>query len=286
MSRDFRSDRRTMLKASGAALVTGALAGCTAGDRGSSGKPTGSGTTAGDGGATAATESESATTDAETTTGSGGETVTVDVGPGGRLAFEPSGDRPLVVATGTTVEFVWQSDSHSVVVDRQPADADWQGSPGGAGVVYDEGYEHSHTFETPGAYEFHCEAHETAGMTGAIFVTPEGVIPEYATKDDLPVTVGPGGALTFSPGTVRPLKVPTGTEVKFVWDSDTHNIRVRDQPEEADWSGTPGEADKLYDEGYEYSHTFGTPGVYWFYCLAHRSVGMVGAVVVEESEEK
>ncbi|NHN59978.1 MULTISPECIES: plastocyanin/azurin family copper-binding protein [Halorussus] len=283
MSRDFRSDRRAMLKAGGAVLVAGGLAGCTAGGQDSPGKPTsGSGTTpAGDATTTDAEEP----TDAETTASSG-ESVTVEVGPGGRLAFEPSGDRPLVVGAGTTVEFVWKSDSHSVVVDRQPGHADWQGSPGGAGEVYDEGYSFSHTFEEPGIYEFHCEAHETVGMTGAIFVTPEGVTPEYATEDGLPVTVGPGGALTFSPGTVRPLKVPTGTEVKFVWDSDTHNIRVRDRPEGADWTGTTGDADEMYDEGHEHGHTFETPGVYWFYCLAHRSVGMVGAIVVGEKDEK
>lgn len=275
MSPNVPTDRRTVLKIGGAALASGALAGCTADGRdGSEGPTTDSDATA--------TDSESATTDAETTD-SAGETVTVDVGPDRRLAFEPSGDEPLVVAAGTTVEFVWRSDVHSVVVDRQPNAADWQGSPGDAGEVYDEGYSFSHTFEVPGIYEFHCEAHEAAGMTGALFVTPEGVSPEYATEDDLPVTVGEDGDLAFSPGTVRPLKVPAGTEVGFVWDSDTHNVRVRDRPETAEWTGTPGGTSEMYDEGYEYSHAFETPGVYWFYCQAHRSVGMVGAIAVEEN---
>ena len=282
MSRNFRSDRRTMLKAGGAALLPAALAGCTAGGQGGSGQPTTeSETPTTDGDATAA---DAETASGETTTAR--ETVTVEVAPGGRYAFEPSGDEPLVVAAGTTVEFVWESDVHNVVVDRQPDTADWQGSPGGVGVVHDEGYEYSHTFEEPGLYEFHCEPHETLGATGAILVTPEGVTPEYATEDDLPVTVGEGGALTFSPGTVRPLRVPAGTEVGFVWDSDNHNVRVRDQPEEAEWSGTPGDAAKMYDEGYEYSHTFETAGIYWFYCQAHKAAGMVGVIVVEESDEK
>lgn len=279
MSRDFRSDRRAMLKAGGAVIVAGSFAGCTAGGQAGSANPTtGSGTTASD-----ETTAGGTTTDAETTDG---PTATVEVGPGGRLAFEPSGDRPLLVESGTTVEFVWRSDSHSVAVDRQPDEADWQGSPGGAGVVYDEGYEFGHTFEEPGVYAFHCEAHESVGMTGTIIVTGEGVTPEYATGDDLPVEVGANDELTFSPGTDRPLKVVTGTEVEFVWRSDDHNVVVQTRPDGADWGGTDGDPTTLYDEGHEHSHTFDVAGTYRFYCQAHRSAGMVGTIVVEESDEK
>ena len=287
MTLDPRSDRRTVLKASGVAILSAGLSGCLGGGRGGFG-----GTTTDSDAATTGSEptettvSEPETTDSATTaTGAGDATVTVEVGPGGRLRFEPSGDHPLVVAACTTVEFVWKSDVHNVVVDDQPNDADWQGSPGGVGEVRDEGYSFSHTFEVPGIYEFHCAPHETAGATGAIFVAPEGIPAAYATTDDLPVRLGADHDQQFSPGTVRPLKVPVGTEVRFVWESDDHNIRVRDQPRRADWQGTPGDTAKLYDEGYEYSHTFEVPGVYWFYCLAHRSAGMVGAIVVEEKAE-
>ncbi|NEU55703.1 plastocyanin/azurin family copper-binding protein [Halorussus sp. MSC15.2] len=274
---DRRPDRRTVLKASGVALATGALSGCLGGVRGSL---AGSETDDRDPSPDSTTDVEVA--DSETTTAASDATVTVAVGPGGRLAFDPSGDEPLVVAAGTTVEFVWESDTHNVVVDDQPDPADWAGSPGGTGTVYREGYSFSHTFEVPGIYEFHCAPHETVGGSGAIFVTPEGVAAEYATADDLPVTVGADHDQQFAPGTVRPLKVPVGTEVEFVWESDDHNVRVRDQPDTADWQGTPGDDSKLYNEGYEYSNTFEVPGVYWFYCLAHRSAGMVGAIVVEE----
>lgn len=289
MTPDSRPDRRTVLKASGTALLTGTLAGCTADGRDGAGDATtttASGTAATDADGTTATDSEgTATTDSEeTTTSDSGRasTVTVEVGPERNLVFEPSGDRPLVVAAGTTVEFVWRSNVHNVVVDRQPDDADWQGSPGGDDDVYDEGFSFSHTFDVPGIYDFHCVPHESAGMTGTIVVTPEGVTPEYATTDDLPVRVGPDGDLTFSPGTVRPLKVPAGTEVEFVWESDTHNVVVDDQPETADWNGTPGDSSKVYDAGYEYGHTFEVSGVYRFHCEPHESVGMVGIIVVEE----
>jgi plastocyanin len=49
-----------------------------------------------------------------------GETVTVAVGPGGALVYEPGTDAPLEVLPGTTVEFVWESDNHNIVVESQP----------------------------------------------------------------------------------------------------------------------------------------------------------------------
>ncbi|WP_135853743.1 plastocyanin/azurin family copper-binding protein [Halorussus salinus] len=275
MSRNRRPDRRTVLKTSGVVLATGALSGCLAGGQGS---PDGSATDTEE----TPTPSDSATTDSETTTDSDGSTATVEVGPGGEFTFAPSGDRPLVVAPGTTVEFVWKSDNHNVVVDDQPDDADWEGTPDGPGTVYERGYSLSHTFEEPGRYAFHCAPHESIGMRGTIFVTPEDATAEFATADDLPVEVGPNDELTFSPGTDRPLSVATGTEVPFVWKSDDHNVVVESQPDDADWEGTAGDATTLYDEGHEYSHTFETAGTYRFYCQAHRSAGMVATIVVED----
>ncbi|WP_435176230.1 plastocyanin/azurin family copper-binding protein [Halorussus sp. AFM4] len=267
MSRDFRSDRRAMLKAGGAALVTGALAGCTADGRDGPG-----------GAATTGTE--------RTTTGRETDIATalylpIEVGPDGRLAFEPSGDRPLVIEPDTEVPFVWRSDNHNVVVDDQPDDADWAGTPGDAETFYDEGYEYSHTFEKRGTYEFHCEAHAAAGMKGTVEVREEVPSPEFASEDDLPVRVGPDGELRFSPGTDRPLKVSAGTEVRFVWESDSHNVVVDDRPQGANWRGTPGRSSAVYDEGYEYNHTFDVPGVYRFHCHPHETVGMTGTIVVE-----
>lgn len=206
----------------------------------------------------------------------------IEVAPDNRLEFSPSGDEPLVVEPGTEVGFVWRSDNHNVVVDDQPKGANWDGTPGGPETFYDEGYEYSHTFETTGTYEFHCEAHEPAGMTGTIVVREDVPTPSFATEADLPVRVGPSGEFVFSPGTDRPLKVPAGTEVRFVWDSDGHNIVMDDQPEAADWWGTPDTPSVTYDAGYEFSHTFDVPGVYEFHCQPHETLGMEGTIVVEE----
>ena len=218
----------------------------------------------------------------------------IEVGPGGRLQFEPGTERPVVVDPGTEVRFVWKSDAHNVVVDSQPAGADWEGTPGPATATYDEGYEYSHTFEVPGTYEFHCQPHKAAGAVGTIIVrgetatgdstqTETRTTTDFATADDLPVEVGADDEYRFEPGTERPLNVPVGTEVRFVWRSDTHNIVVDSHPQGADWEGTPGGAGATYDEGYEHRHTFEVPGTYEFHCAPHETIGETGTIVVTEN---
>ncbi|WP_255150511.1 plastocyanin/azurin family copper-binding protein [Halorarius halobius] len=98
----------------------------------------------------------------------------VVVGPGGSLVFEPT---ELYVSPGTTVNFVWESDGHNIVVDSQPEGANWEGTEGGATKLYDTGHEYSHTFETTGTYEYACEPHRTAGMLGTVIVNESGQPP-------------------------------------------------------------------------------------------------------------
>jgi plastocyanin len=95
---------------------------------------------------------------------------TVTVGPGGSLVFEPE---DLTVEVGTTVNFVWDSDNHNIVVDSQPEGANWEGTEGGASTTYDTGHEYSFTFETTGTYEYACEPHRSAGMLGTVEVVEE-----------------------------------------------------------------------------------------------------------------
>ncbi|MFC4549774.1 MULTISPECIES: plastocyanin/azurin family copper-binding protein [Halorussus] len=233
---------------------------------------------------------EETETGKETETGEEAEYATeadlpVKVGPGGRLTFEPGTDRPLAVDPGTTVRFVWESDNHNIAVHDQPDGAEWQGTPGDYGTVYDRGYEYSHTFEVEGTYEFVCIPHETAGMVGTIVVgdppaeTTGQNTTDSATADSLPVKVGPGGGLTFEPAE---LTVTSGTTVEWVWESDSHNVVVESQPEGANWEGTPGPSSKMYDQGYEYTHTFDVPGTYEFFCQAHKAAGMRGTITVTE----
>ena len=103
--------------------------------------------------------------------GGGGPTKEVIVGPGGSLKFEPA---ELTIAPGTTVHWVWESDTHNIVVESQPDGANWQGTKGDASKTYDTGHEYSHTFETTGTYEYFCQPHKTAGMVGTINVKEGG----------------------------------------------------------------------------------------------------------------
>jgi len=96
----------------------------------------------------------------------GGGTEQVMVGPGGSLVFEPGTEEPLQILPGTTVEFVWDSDNHNIVVESQPEGADW----GGHTPLENTGFTYSHTFETLGTYEYYCEPHRSAGMVATIEV--------------------------------------------------------------------------------------------------------------------
>lgn len=103
----------------------------------------------------------------EGTESGGGGTETVTVGPGGSLVFEPE---ELTIEAGTTVNWVWDSDNHNVVVESQPEDATWTGTEDAPTATYDTGHEYSHTFDTLGTYDYFCEPHRSAGMVGSIEV--------------------------------------------------------------------------------------------------------------------
>ena len=111
-----------------------------------------------------------------------GETVTVAVGPGGALVYEPGTDAPLEVLPGTTVEFVWESDNHNIVVETQPDAAGWEGHV----PIENTGFTYEHTFETLGTYEYYCEPHRSAGMVATIEVVEEISTPVPAAKPQVP----------------------------------------------------------------------------------------------------
>lgn len=264
------NDRRTMLKATGVTLVGASLGGCLA-----NGLP---------GSSTDGTTGESGDDSTDESGNDSQADVTVGVGAGDNLTFDP---KDLQIRPGTTVAWEWESDTHNIVVDEQPDDANWNGTPGPVSKLYDTGYRYTHTFDVLGSYDYYCAPHKAADMTGTVAVTTgkddEPTVPEdHATEDDLPVEVGPDGDLEFTPGTERPLAVPAGTDVTFVWKSDGGNIVVDEQPDDANWNGTPGGTSKIYDEGYEYAHTFDIPGKYEFHSAPHEAAGMDGTIFVTE----
>lgn len=119
------------------------------------------------------------------------ETVTVELVD---FAFEPGTDSPLEIPPGTTVQFVWETDTHNIVVDSQPEESEWEGHE----PIEDTGFEHEHTFEVEGEYEFYCDPHIAVGMIGEI------VVAEGAGEDDEgeAIPVIPSGAVSLALGTI------------------------------------------------------------------------------------
>lgn len=97
--------------------------------------------------------------------------------------------------------------------------------------------------------------------------------PEVAAE----VVVGPDASFRFEPDTVE---IAIGETVRWLWDSQGHNVRPGDVPSESDWSGTPGDDSDTYKSGYVYTHAFEVAGEYGYYCAPHRTSGMTGTVVV------
>lgn len=99
--------------------------------------------------------------DGSITDRTGESEVTIVVGPGGNLAFDPALVR---VDVGTTVNWEWDSSGHSVTsVEGDEYDSGTRAS--GAGFT--------HTFETPDNHLYKCDPHEGAGHLGAIIAADE-----------------------------------------------------------------------------------------------------------------
>ncbi|HMB49927.1 MAG TPA: plastocyanin/azurin family copper-binding protein [Natronoarchaeum rubrum] len=92
--------------------------------------------------------------------------------------------------------------------------------------------------------------------------------------DMVEVIAGPGGDLVFEPAE---LSIDAGTTVRWVWDSDNHNVVPTSQPQGANWEGYP----EIANAGTEYEHTFETTGTYEYVCEPHEAAGMVGSITVE-----
>jgi halocyanin-like protein len=84
---------------------------------------------------------------------------------------------------------------------------------------------------------------------------------------------GNGGNLAYEPAAVV---VDSGTTVVWEWTGDGGQHNVVDREDE--FESTLTEA-----AGHTFEYTVSTPGTRLYFCVPHRSVGMRGAVVVEEN---
>lgn len=83
--------------------------------------------------------------------------VTIDVGPGGNLAYDPA---LVSIDTGTTVTWEWQTTGHTVTSESTPGKTEFDADRN----------EHSETFEEPGNVLYFCGPHQGQGHLGALIV--------------------------------------------------------------------------------------------------------------------
>ena len=95
----------------------------------------------------------------------GEDAVTVDVGAGGGLAFDPPA---IWVSPGTTVTWEWigEGGTHNVVAEGGSAGLD-SGDPVDSSS---KTYEHEFTEEDAGITTYYCQPHKTSGMKGGVAV--------------------------------------------------------------------------------------------------------------------
>src|SRR5262249_16499126 len=101
------------------------------------------------------------------------------------------------------------------------------------------------------------------------------------------ISVGPSGQRSFGPHTVT---ISAGQTVECGWQSRNEKVVSGGagtggadgqfcSPGDVNCATTP-----LANAPTVYAHTFTTPGTYNYFCRAHRSLGMVGTVVVNPPE--
>jgi len=296
-------NRRKILQAGGAALTLG-LAGCLADGEGVPGTapertPTEGGNGNGAGGAEGRvddflTEMEANLYEGEIADHTGEDSVTVEVGAGGGLAF----DEPAIqIDPGTTVTWEWTGEggNHNVAPVEDSDFSDF-----GDEETYQEGGTTvESTFDEEGVGLYVCEPHRTVGMAGAIIVgsgggggaSPEAQVDEFLTEmeanlyegevedltgqDEVTIEVGAGGGLAFDPPAAQ---IDPGTTVIWEWTGEggNHNVvPVEDSP-----LSEFGDTETYSEAGTTVEHTFEEAGIGLYVCQPHETVGMAGAIIV------
>ena len=115
--------------------------------------------------------SGSTTTTTATSTTTTTSPLTVTVGPGGQLVFDPA---TLTIKVGDTVHWVWASPGHSVVSGTNGTTDNLFCSPSNTGCANPPlspmGATYEHTFTQAGTFPYYCSVHFSLGMTGTITV--------------------------------------------------------------------------------------------------------------------
>ncbi len=94
---------------------------------------------------------------------------------------------------------------------------------------------------------------------------------QAATVEIKELNNGPGGTFVYDPGIVR---INVGDVVKFIATDPNHSVTsIR--------GGIPGTAAGFASRrSVDYGLEFTVPGIYAYECTSHRSLGMVGLIIV------
>lgn len=114
------------------------------------------------------------------------------------------------------------------------------------------------------------------GLTESDDGAGDGMGGEESEVVDATVSIGPEGDNDFEP---LELEVPPDATVKWIWQSDNHTVSPRTLPADAEWRGVLDP----HDEGYTYTHTFDTIGVYQYLCEEHSGTGYAIVHVREDT---
>jgi plastocyanin len=111
-------------------------------------------------------------------------TVTVHVGPNNTMTFSPD---QVSIAQGDTVQWVWESVSHSVTGGNIDFDSGIQDPP----------FTFSHTFTQAGSFQYFCVVH--GGMTGTVEVSGTSTV-SFSPNRDNTLYEDPTGQLSNGQG--------------------------------------------------------------------------------------
>lgn len=171
------------------------------------------------------------------------------------------------VGQGETVKWVWWDDRPHSIEGEGAGLTMFTGKGGGRETVAGRGFEYTHTFNTPGTYNYHCHNHSEI-MVGTVIVKPKynlgGVkLPWY---DGISL----GGASAI---------IEEGDTVTWEWLDDLGHSLQDANGDPNFFPGKGGGGFPITESGFQYKKTYNTVGMYAYVCGQHITT-MRGAIQV------